>query len=371
MNKKEIALFFKDIRWVWIFLGIVTILIKKVTTQYPDFIEANYSRSFFHGIRWILDHTIGWLPFSFLYILIALLIFYLFRGIWRFFRSDTTLLYRLGQSALTLLAITGGVLFFFQLFWGYNYNRIPVENQLSLAPQSLELKELEAELAYSLNQAMHYRDMLSADTLALTFERESRRMERSIRKEIEKMLKGIGYPDSGNPRLRFLYPKGSLLVWNTAGFYNPLTGECQVDPGLHPIQIPFVMAHEFCHAYGFTDEGSCNFLAWLACTQSEDPLLQYSANLSYWRYLASSYRLGWRDRYGSYFKGLPPGFVADLRAINENSNRYPEFFPQLRYAAYDTYLKSQGVKEGIKSYSRMVLLVSAWRSQHSSTPNLQ
>ena len=372
MNKKEIISLFKDVRWIWIALGLVTIVIKKITAHYPGFIEAYYSRSLFHGIRWILDHTIALLPFPFLYVLIILLIFFLGKGIWRFFRADTPILHRLGQSILTLLAITSGLLFFFQLFWGYNYNRIPVEKQLSLEPKSLELEELEEELAYSLSQAMHYRAMLTKDTLgALVFESAGSKMEEPIRKEIEKMLKRIDYPDSGHPRLRLLYPKGSLLVWNTAGFYNPLTGECQVDPGLHPIQIPFVMAHEFSHAYGFTDEGSCNFLAWLACTQSKDPLLQYSANLSYWRYLASSFRRGWRSRYGPYFDSLPAGFVADLRAINENSNSYPEFFPELRYAAYDTYLKSQGVKEGIKSYSRMVLLCRAWRRQHSSTPNLQ
>lgn len=351
---------------MWIGLGLLAILVKTFTAHSPEWVEQYYSTRFFHGIRLVLDHTIGLLPFASLYLLILLLLSFLGRGIWKLFKGKGKFINRLLNTVFTFSAVLGGVLFFFQLLWGYNYNRLSLESHIGLVSKNLEKEELEEELAFAVTQAIHYRLILTADTSqSFTPEVKLSKWEKPIQAEVEKMLTGLGYPDSGNPRLRFLYPKGSLLVWNTAGFYNPLTGECQVDPGLHPLKIPFVMAHEFCHAYGFTDEGYCNFLAWLACIQSDEPLLQYSAHLTYWRYLVSAYRRNWREASKGYLESLPSYFVADIRAIDEFSNAYPEFFPEIRYVAYDTYLKSQGVKEGMKSYSRMVLLCSAWRKKQA------
>jgi hypothetical protein len=56
----------------------------------------------------------------------------------------------------------------------------------------------------------------------------------------------------------------------------------------------------------------------------------------------------------------------DQRAIRQHILAYPEWFPKIQQAAYDFYLKSQGVPEGVLSYERMILLVigskgAAWR----------
>jgi len=183
---------------------------------------------------------------------------------------------------------------------------------------------------------------------------------------VEKLLEKLNYPTAGTVRGRQLQPKGILLRFSTAGVYFPWTGESNIDAGLHPIQIPFTMAHEFAHGYGFTDEGTCNFLAYLACIQSENKMFQYSGHLSYWRYLASSYRRFDRENYTAYFKTLPKGIIADLYAIDANSDKYPNILPELRDAAYDTYLKTQGIGEWMKSYSRIVMLVKAWREKDDS-----
>ena len=59
---------------------------------------------------------------------------------------------------------------------------------------------------------------------------------------------------NGKIRCRQILPQGILLRISTAGFYNPLTGECNIDKGLHPLQKPFVMAHELFHGMGITGE---------------------------------------------------------------------------------------------------------------------
>ena len=57
--------------------------------------------------------------------------------------------------------------------------------------------------------------------------------------------------------------------------------------------------------------------------------------------------------------------IADLEAINANNAAYPDIMPRFRDAAYDSYLKAQGIAEGMQNYGKVVLLVEAWRKNAS------
>ena len=49
-----------------------------------------------------------------------------------------------------------------------------------------------------------------------------------------------------------------------------------------------------------------------------------------------------------------------MDAINDNLDKYPDIMPAFRNYAYDQYLKSQGISEGLASYSQIIMLVDAW-----------
>lgn len=330
-------------------------------------VENVYSRGLFLFLRVILDHTIGLIPIPFLYVLILLLLVYLVFRIRKGIKSEKTILHKLGSSILTLLAIAGGAIFLFQFLWGFNYSRLSLETQLNISPKALSVNELKKELDANTIILNRKRSQVpNVDSFAFTESSLPTNMEKKIRKELAYVLKELGYPSSSQPPLRLLRPKGLLLRISTAGFYLPFTGECNVDAGLHPTQIPFVIAHEYAHAYGITDEGSCNFLAYLSCSNSSDPFIQYSGYLNYWRYLASDYRYLKRAEYDEFRKQLPIGIVNDLDAINKTLSKYPDIFPTIRNATYDAYLKTQGISEGLESYNRIVMLVKAWKEKGES-----
>jgi len=119
------------------------------------------------------------------------------------------------------------------------------------------------------------------------------------------------------------------------------------------------MAHELAHGYGIGDEGSCNFIAYLTCSTSDDPVLNYTGLLSYWRSVASQYRSIAPEEYKEARAALPRGIIEHMQRIREEMDKYPDIFPKVRDATYNAYLKTQGVEEGLKSYSRVVLLVQA------------
>ena len=182
-----------------------------------------------------------------------------------------------------------------------------------------------------------------------------------MRFEVTKTLQTFGYPTPGRVRARLLKPNGILMRISTAGVYLPWVGECHIDAGLHPIQIPNVMAHEFAHGYGITDEGSCNFIALHVCLNSENLFYKYSGSLSYWKTVASNYKAVFPATYEQFKKDMPQGIWNDIKAINQNIDKYPDIFPVFRDFFYSNFLKSQGISEGLKNYSRVILLETAYQ----------
>lgn len=348
----------QDKRWIWVLLGIITLIIRYVLS--PKWIESFYSRGLFLWIRRLIDNTIGYFPFPLIYLFFVLLVIFLiirikksnFKQLWSFKGITSTL--------FSIFAFLGGALFFFFFLWGFNYGRISLVQQLDLSPTPLPVEELKAELDNITTLVLSAREALDPDTLALEESLIPEDLENLTRSEVEKTLLKLGYPVHGKVRGRILFPKGIFLRFSSAGLYWPFVGEGNIDGGLHHLQRPFTLAHELSHGYGITNEGVCNFLAYLACKDAQNPFIRYSGLLSYWRYLAIAFQRFERDKYWAFRKTLPLGFQADLDAINENLEKYPDIFPQVRYMAYDAYLKSQGISEGMKSYSQIIMLVKAW-----------
>ena len=353
-------------KWIWIGLGSLAIVVRLLLSFSPEFTEQFYSRGLFLGIRCVLDYTLGWLPIPMVLVVIVGLLFFIFYKIRNLVKTHVNFKDSIGRVALSILSFLMGIVFLFLVMWGFNYGRLPVEKTMQLQTAPLSTPELQAELNINTLEVANARNAIpniSDSSVVESFLPSD--LENEVRDDVEALLSKLGYPTIGTVRGRLL-PKGILLRFSTAGVYFPWTGESNIDGGLHPVQIPFTLAHEFAHGYGFTDEGTCNFLAYLACIQSDNQFFRYSGQLSYWRYVASAFRRHDRKAYKEYFKTLPKGVVADLYAIDANSNKYPDILPEFRDVAYDTFLKAQGVKEGMKSYSRVVMMVKAWRDLESN-----
>lgn len=269
---------------------------------------------------------------------------------------------RSGQWLKSLIGWTSLVVVWFLWAWGYNYNRLPVQQSLYLPQLEFDSTHLREELRLSAHFAIQHRTAIpDAKNQALNEHHWPADLEESIGKVLRSTLVELGYSASRPVPLRLLKPKGWTMRVGAAGFYLPWTGECNVDAALHPVQLPAVIAHEMCHAYGFGDEGTCNFLAELALMRSEHALLRYSGTLSWYRSVASRWKFYYPESYENFRESLPVGMQADLNAINEVLKAYPELFPAARDAIYETYLRSQGVEKGMESYQDVITLIPAFR----------
>lgn len=242
----------------------------------------------------------------------------------------------------------------FYFFWGFNYSRHTIEHKLNLNKyaipdsiySSLLLKSSDKlnELSSKINRG---NDHKMNDTSFIL----------NISTSVKRLMTSMGYKPPQSVVVKEFWPEGILLRFSTAGFYMPFTAECYYDGGLHPFQLPFVVAHECAHGYGIGDEGTCNFIAYLVCAQSQDPIIQYSGEIAYWKTIKMM------NVNKSYNKEnlLSQKSIQDLDAIALKMSQYPDIFPDFRDFIYNNFLKLQGISEGEANYNNFIDLIYKYK----------
>lgn len=340
-----------------------TLVLRLLLSQ--QFIEAYYARGLYPLLRRLLDAIHSLIPIHFLvFVILGLLIWIMVKTL-KVIKQKNTWSKFLGSLGIGTLSFLSLVFTLFTWLWGFNYGRVNIYDQLGIKGQAIPKDRMKA-IAESQQQLIIE---LRQQTVSLPDSGETPKyvlpdqLKNSVVQATIKAFEELNLGVPGKPIPKMLKPKGALLCISTAGFYSPWTGEPNIDAGLHPLQVPFVMAHELSHGMGVTDEGGCNFLAVLIGRKLKDPILRYAFELSYWRYVMGSYRRQNEIAYKALRNELPPNIANDLHQIRINGDQYPDLFPKLRNLFYDNYLKSQGVKAGMKSYGQVVNMVEAWESK--------
>ena len=347
---------------IWIGLGVITLLIRYKAS--PEWTEQVYSRGLYLWIRKAMGAILGWFPFPLIYLFFGILVIWLL-SLARKIQWKQLLSWKGWVNlGMNIGAFAGGILFFFFFLWGFHYGRIPFVQQQSLVLRPIPVDSLFLQLEQTTQDVLILRETLigrQEEAIDKTLVPEN--LETLTRSSVQRTLSKLGYPSEGIVRGRFLQPKGVFLRFSSAGLYWPFVGEGNIDSGLHSLQQPFTLAHELAHGYGITNEGVCNFIAYLACQESQNPYIQYSGMVAYWRYLAIAYQRFQKEKYWAFRDQLPKGFQADMEAINNTLTQYPDIMPRFRNFAYDRYLKSQGISEGMASYSQIIMLVKAYEEK--------
>lgn len=344
-------------------LALVTWLIFIFLPYGSVFVERYYFNGVYRWLRYIWQWTLAFSPIALIYPLIIGLMGYGVMSWWNFRRlhPDGRSVFRHFINGLLQVMAMAFILFYW--LWGFNYKRSDPLHELPFPEASFSEDDLFEELAWVTDSLISLRDQIPESLGYIDYNAQ---MEDDLRESLLYILENTGISYFGKVRIRLLRPKGSLLRFSTAGVYLPFTGEGQIDPGLHGITWPFTIVHEMSHGYGITGEDSCNFWAFLACINSPVKRFRYSGYFTYWRYVRSN---AWRsdpERFKAYARELPDVLNKDLQEVQDYANRYPDIMPALRDLIYDQYLKSHGIPDGLKNYSRIIVLAQAWKERHGS-----
>lgn len=232
------------------------------------------------------------------------------------------------------------IYFFFLVFWGGNYARPSLSKQYlsgSLPEWNTDmLLDLTNGLVEKMNEEVQY-------PLPFTDLKQTNAAANDL------------YHNQFQCKLPHFKVKptsvGYLLHYvGIQGYYNPLSGEAQLNKSIPKFMHPFVVCHEMAHQAGIAAEDDANLLAYLLCAQSKEATFRYSAFFNLFLYAYSD--LKERDSVSAaiVLNGLNDTSKAHLKELKEMRLRYKSRFRKYTIGLYDGYLRFQGQRDGIKSY---------------------
>ena len=149
------------------------------------------------------------------------------------------------------------------------------------------------------------------------------------------------------------------------GYYFPFSMEANYNDTMSIMNKPFTMCHELAHTHGYIYEDEANFLGFLACINSEDPVFQYSGYLGVLNYINNDfYKAVSKEEYNSHVKisarvKYDNQFMTDEAwvKVEEKAVVKTETVKKAAETFIDTNLKVNGVASGKCSYSHVVALI--------------
>ncbi len=284
---------------------------------------------------------------------VAIVVFILIAlGIWtwsiRLARKQPVMrsLWRGLAATLTLLAV---VYLWFLASWGLNYARPALESTIKFDASRVTPEAVRALAEYSIERA----NQSHAAGHAAGFPAIDAAPQALIDAlhQVEKEL--------GRPRPTVIaMPKWSLFspfyrASGVSGQLGPFFLETLLNPDLTGPERPAVLAHEWAHLSGYAPESDASFVGTLAALRA-GPAAEYSAWLDL---VSESVNQLQPVTQRIVLQKLAQGPRDDQAAIRERLKALVRPVEQVAWSSYDRMLKSQGVEDGVKSYSRVVQLL--------------
>ena len=351
-------------RWV-LGAGLVAggLFVQLLAARWPAVVEHAFARSFYSWLGGRLACLTSWLPVSLAETsLLGLGVFVLTRMGRALLIGRRPSARRLLDGASTLLVVAGILYLAFLFLWGINYQRQPFAVSAGLEVRPSSLGELESLCGVLLEEANAARVDLPEDAAGVM------RLADGPRRALLRTEAGFG---AAARRHAFLAvgcacPKplltSTVFSWlGITGIYSPFTGEPNVNMTVPDPELPFAASHEVAHQHGFAREDEANYLGYVACRLHPDADFRYSGRLAASVYamnaLAPRDRAAWERLEG----GRSAGVGRDLAALVAWAERYRGPAERLSTRVNDAYLRSQGQREGVESYGRVVDLLLAER----------
>jgi hypothetical protein len=276
----------------------------------------------------------------------------------RKFKNIKPLLFQIG-------AIFSVFYFCFYFFWGLNYSRLPIVNTLEIEREEYDQKKLEALTDKLFDKLISLqKELVAHDSIAVVVPySKSEVLERTSEgyKNLSETFPQFRYEPNSIKKSLFSLP---LTYMGFAGYFNPLTGEAQVDYLIPKTSLPMTSSHEVAHQLGIASESEANFVGFLAASSHDDKYFQYSAYLSAFRYaLNDIYKID-KDIYQKYISNIPLGIKKNIRESQEFWKRYENPAEPLFKIFYDSYLKANQQESGILSYNQLVDLLIAYNEKY-------
>lgn len=339
----------------------VIVLVHFIALQ-TNWIELFYSIHIYLIISSLLRILTGWIPFSFGDVLYGFVIFWLLFKVIHFFRRKPTWKKFLFAVRNLTVKILWAYLFFL-LMWGLNYYRYGIGYQLHIIPakySNADLKNTTFQLLLKLNESVK-----KLDSIHYTYPSNKIIFQQAI----------AMYDTAENKYAYLTYKHAAVKqmlcgsIGNYSGFlgyYNPFSGEAQVNTNVPAFVIPFTTCHEMAHQIGYASESEASFVGYLVIKDNNQPVFNYSAYFDLFSYANSE--LFSRDSVAAKqnVKLLDTLVKKDYAVYRKYLLQYKNPVEPLITLMYGNYLKAHNQPKGIESYDEVVAWIVAYYKKYGA-----
>lgn len=336
----------------------------KLFSFFPGTVEKYYSTGVYLFIARLLRIAFGWVPFSVGDILYGLAGIYLVYTLISFLKKlfkkqvDRPYFFSFIKKAVFVFLVVYVV---FNSLWGLNYNRYGIAYQLHLNVQPYSTSELQGILQVIVER------LNSLDSA-------SRLQRNELKTKSVLFLNSVdAYKRLGDENPIFGYPspsvKPSLFSYagdylGFTGYYNPFSGEAQVNTTVPVFVQPFTTCHEIGHQLGYAKESEANFAGYLSAKSSGNKAFQYSVYFDLYLYAAKELYLRDSTLLVPLRESLKPAIRKDYRELREFYQKYENPLEPVISKLYGNYLKANQQPQGIMSYNEVIAWLIAYEKKY-------
>ena len=260
-----------------------------------------------------------------------------------------------------MFLVAGLVYIFFNFNWGLNYDRKGIGYQLRFSQQVYsvtDLAELDSILVGKIN-ASKQAWLRSGGKYPST--RELFATTKVAYANLQKSYDWLGYHRQSL--------KPSMFGWlgnyiGFTGYYNPFTGEAQVNTTVPKYLRPYISCHEVAHQLGYAKENEANFVGWLAASSSNDSLFLYSTYFDLFIYANRNLYDADSALARHYRSRLDTAVKQDLRDLRKFLIEHENPVEPLIRWAYGKYLQANQQPSGELTYDEVIADVIAYYKKY-------
>lgn len=330
--------------WILVLSWIPQGFFVRYCQQHPDWIQQFYSHKAYQNWQFYRSSFFDLFPFSVGDLLYLIILIYFLYWMWK--RGKKALRQPL-LTSLRALAILAIIHAFYQLSWGLNYYQTPLSKKLSL-PKTYTDWELE-QTTRKLLERTHtlHQQLTTVDSLQVQFP------------QAKNAYFSLGEKSTAKASLWSLL----LSYMGYAGYLNPFTGEAQVNDRLPTLALITTAAHEQAHQEGIAAENEANFKAFLKTYQHPDPYIRFAAYSFAFRYCWSALYLRNPGCAIDLGQQLRPGIKKDFQMLQNFWRDYQNPLQPYINSLYDHFLKANGQKKGVQTYSQVVAFLIQYQEE--------
>lgn len=338
----------------------VLIVINKILKSYPDFVEKYYTNGFFKAVSGVYGFLTNLIPVSLIEIVIiiypVILIILFIRAYRR--ATVTNRAYPLIRYLSGLCAAITVMFAVFSFGLSFNYNRPLAGKLLSLNTENPTKEELSAAFSYTVERLSEITKKIEYNEKGVSSYKGFFKMSRQGALAFSKLSEQS--PVFSGARVR---PKPAFIssiamnYLGITGVYSPFTNEANVNILFPDFSLPQTMCHEIAHLRGFMREDEAEYIGYLACVLSDDRYFNYSGYMYAYNSIGNALYKTDKTLYSELAKKTPSAVLTEWKNYFDYSEKFEGKITELATKANNTYLKIQGQKEGVISYSNSIKLI--------------